>query len=69
MIAVPDFAATAMENWGLITYSEPSSLFDEESSSNVDQQFIAILIVHELAHQVWPMIIIILYRLVYVSHL
>jgi aminopeptidase N len=33
MIAVPDFAAGAMENWGLITYRSVCILFDQEKSS------------------------------------
>uniref|UniRef100_A0A0E0M0C7 Aminopeptidase n=1 Tax=Oryza punctata TaxID=4537 RepID=A0A0E0M0C7_ORYPU len=33
MVAIPDFAAGAMENYGLVTYREVSLLFDEQSSS------------------------------------
>jgi aminopeptidase N len=32
MIAIPDFAAGAMENWGLITYRETAMLFDPDGS-------------------------------------
>ncbi|XP_015239277.1 PREDICTED: aminopeptidase N-like [Cyprinodon variegatus] len=49
-IAIPDFNAGAMENWGLITYRETALLYDEEFSSNSNKQRIATIIAHELAH-------------------
>ncbi|XP_051808615.1 aminopeptidase N-like isoform X3 [Acanthochromis polyacanthus] len=49
-IALPDFNAGAMENWGLITYRETNLLYDEEYSSNSNKQRIATIIGHELAH-------------------
>ncbi|XP_036399366.1 aminopeptidase N-like [Megalops cyprinoides] len=49
-IALPDFNAGAMENWGLITYRETALLFDPKRSSNGDKETIAIIISHELAH-------------------
>ncbi|KAJ8417420.1 hypothetical protein AAFF_G00286470 [Aldrovandia affinis] len=49
-IALPDFNAGAMENWGLITYRETALLFDEKFSSNGNQERIATIIAHELAH-------------------
>ena len=51
-IAVPDFAAGAMENWGLIIYRETALLYDEEASSATYRQRVAVVISHELAHQV-----------------
>ena len=51
MIAVPDFAAGAMENWGAITFRETILLYDPKSSSTRTKQFIAEVISHELAHQ------------------
>lgn len=51
MIAVPDFAAGAMENWGLITYREVTLLCDEKTVSAVQKQRICTVITHELAHQ------------------
>lgn len=50
MIAVPDFAAGAMENWGLITYSESGLLYDPIESSDVAQQVMASIVVHECTH-------------------
>ncbi|XP_055029300.2 alanyl (membrane) aminopeptidase-like b [Misgurnus anguillicaudatus] len=50
-IAVPDFGAGAMENWGLISYQESGLLFDKNTSSNFDKEWVATLIAHELAHQ------------------
>uniref|UniRef100_A0A8P4K941 Aminopeptidase n=1 Tax=Dicentrarchus labrax TaxID=13489 RepID=A0A8P4K941_DICLA len=49
-IALPDFNAGAMENWGLITYRETALLYDETFSSNSNKQRIATIIAHELAH-------------------
>lgn len=50
MVAVPDFAAGAMENWGLVTYRESRMLYDEKESSAVAQQKVASVIVHEITH-------------------
>ncbi|KAA0714960.1 Aminopeptidase N [Triplophysa tibetana] len=50
-IAVPDFSAGAMENWGLISYQESGILFEEDTSSNFDKERVATIIAHELAHQ------------------
>uniref|UniRef100_A0A1B6D6B8 Aminopeptidase n=1 Tax=Clastoptera arizonana TaxID=38151 RepID=A0A1B6D6B8_9HEMI len=51
MVAIPDFRAGAMENWGLITYRESLLLFDKKTSSTASQHSIASVIAHELAHQ------------------
>ncbi|MFZ1459138.1 MAG: M1 family metallopeptidase [Candidatus Saccharimonadales bacterium] len=49
-VALPDFSALAMENWGLITYREGYLL--AEDNTPVDQKrSIATVIAHELAHQ------------------
>jgi len=50
MIAIPDFAAGAMENWGLITYRE-TALLCSESSSVAAKSRVAYVVAHELAHQ------------------
>ena len=52
LVAIPDFAAGAMENWGLITYRETDLLFDPQTSSSANRQRVAVVIAHELAHQV-----------------
>ncbi|XP_033823587.1 aminopeptidase N-like [Periophthalmus magnuspinnatus] len=49
-IALPDFNAGAMENWGLITYRETALLYDPAFSSNGNKERIATIIAHELAH-------------------
>lgn len=51
MVAIPDFSAGAMENWGLITYREASLLFDDVRSSIHNEYGIANTVAHELAHQ------------------
>ncbi|KAK2139970.1 hypothetical protein LSH36_1529g00014 [Paralvinella palmiformis] len=50
-MAVPDFSAGAMENWGLILYRETALLYDDQSSSAFNKQRVAIIVAHELAHQ------------------
>ena len=49
-LALPDFSAGAMENWGLVTYREVYLLVDENSSAASRQQ-VALVVAHELAHQ------------------
>lgn len=51
-IALPDFSAGAMENWGLVTYRETALLYEEGVSSTSNKEWIATVIAHELAHQV-----------------
>lgn len=51
MIAVPDFASGAMENWGAITFRETILLYDPNTSSTETKQHIAEVISHEIAHQ------------------
>ncbi|XP_056698323.1 aminopeptidase M1-like [Spinacia oleracea] len=51
MIAIPDFAAGAMENYGLVTYRENALLYDEKHSAAANKQRVAIVVAHELAHQ------------------
>ncbi|MBQ6320597.1 M1 family metallopeptidase [Candidatus Saccharibacteria bacterium] len=49
-VAIPDFEAGAMENWGLVTYRE-SQLLCTEDSSLAAQKSVALTVTHELSHQ------------------
>ena len=51
MIAIPDFSAGAMDNWGLITYREVALLYEPGKSSPSDREYVATVVAHELAHQ------------------
>jgi puromycin-sensitive aminopeptidase len=50
-VAIPEFAAGAMENWGLITFRESAMLVDPENSSLDNKQWVALVVAHEIAHQ------------------
>ena len=49
-LAIPDFAAGAMENWGCVTYRETALLVDPENSSAGTRQRVAEVVAHEMAH-------------------
>jgi len=51
MIAISDFQAGAMENWGAIIYRESALLIDEDHSSSSNKERVALVIAHEIAHQ------------------
>jgi aminopeptidase N len=51
LLAIPDFAAGAMENWGLITYRETALLASEATSAAKALERVALVVTHELAHQ------------------
>lgn len=51
MVAIPDFAAGAMENWGLITYRVVDLMLDEQVSGAATKERVAEVVQHELAHQ------------------
>lgn len=51
LIALPDFASGAMENWGCITFREHGLLLDPENTSLGTKQYIAMVVSHELSHQ------------------
>lgn len=50
LVAVPNFAAGAMENVGLVTFRESLLLIDEESSSLQDEYWAQAVMAHEYAH-------------------
>ncbi len=51
LIALPDFASGAMENWGLITFREQCLIVDPANTSLPAKQYVAMVVAHELAHQ------------------
>ncbi len=51
MIALPDFEAGAMENFGAITYRETDLLIDEKTASVGSKKNVALVVAHEMAHQ------------------
>ncbi|KAL7752783.1 Aminopeptidase 2 mitochondrial [Sorochytrium milnesiophthora] len=51
LISIPDFAAGAMENWGLITYRDTALLYDEKQRSVANMQRVVTVVAHELGHQ------------------
>jgi aminopeptidase N len=50
LVAIPDFSAGAMENWGLITYRQIALLVTPTSSSS-DIRYVTKIVAHEMAHQ------------------
>uniref|UniRef100_A0A8C2B276 Aminopeptidase n=1 Tax=Cyprinus carpio TaxID=7962 RepID=A0A8C2B276_CYPCA len=50
-IALPDISAGALENWGFISYQESGLLYDKKTASSFDQERVATMIAHALAHQ------------------
>jgi aminopeptidase N/puromycin-sensitive aminopeptidase len=51
LIALPDFEAGAMENFGAITYRETDLLLDPRTASIDAKRRVAVVIAHEMAHQ------------------
>lgn len=51
MIAIPDFEAGAMENFGAITYRETALLVDAKTGSIGAKKIVAVDVAHEMAHQ------------------
>jgi puromycin-sensitive aminopeptidase len=50
LVALPDFAAGAMENLGCITFRESVLLVDSEAATQSEEQVVADVVAHELAH-------------------
>ena len=51
VVAVPDFAAGAMENAGAIFYRESYLLADPKNASTSVKKTVAVVLAHEMAHQ------------------
>ncbi|MFH1981273.1 MAG: M1 family metallopeptidase [Pseudomonadota bacterium] len=51
LIAIPDFAFGAMENWGAITFRENLLLYDPEKTSSAGKERICEVTAHEVVHQ------------------
>lgn len=49
-VALPDFEAGAMENWGLVIYRESCLLADSHATDD-SRRSVAVTVTHELAHQ------------------
>src|SRR2546429_350335 len=50
LLAIPDFAAGAMENFGAITFRETALLVDETAASHAELERVADVVAHENAH-------------------
>ena len=50
LIAIPDFSFGAMENLGCVTFRETALLLDRDRATQAEQQRIADVIAHEIAH-------------------
>jgi puromycin-sensitive aminopeptidase len=50
LLAIPDFAAGAMENLGAITFRETALLVDEGAASHAELERVADVVAHEIAH-------------------
>jgi puromycin-sensitive aminopeptidase len=50
LVAIPDFAAGAMENLGCITFRDTALLIDPSSAARAELERVADVVAHELAH-------------------
>ena len=51
MVALPDFEAGAMENFGCITYRETDLLVNSKTGDIPSKKRVAVVVAHEMAHQ------------------
>ncbi|KAJ1207979.1 hypothetical protein NDU88_003369 [Pleurodeles waltl] len=51
LVALPDFGAGAMENWGLMTFQEYSLVSDAHDKHAIAKTMISLIVSHELGHQ------------------
>ena len=51
MVALPDFEAGAMENFGCITYRETDLLVNSKTGDIPEKKRVAVVVAHEMAHQ------------------
>ena len=52
LVAVPDFEAGAMENWGLLVFRETTLLASKQGSSIDTLREVTLTIAHEMSHMV-----------------
>ena len=52
LVALPDFAVSAMENWGLVTYRETAMWYDPGNTGSRTLVSVTLVLLHELAHMV-----------------
>src|SRR5665213_1333679 len=50
LVAIPDFAAGAMENLGCVTFRETELLIDRATASHSELERVVLVVNHELAH-------------------
>src|SRR5262249_18895599 len=50
LVAIPDFAAGAMENFGCVTFRETALLVDASASTHAERERVADVVAHENAH-------------------
>lgn len=50
LLAVPQFGANAMENWGLVMFRSTALLFDPVKSNLIYQKQVSYVVCHEIAH-------------------
>ena len=55
MVAIPEFAAGAMENWGCVTYREVDLLIGAQASASQKQRVATVLIwdVENMIYSFW----------------